>query len=1679
LIDVTVSGSGGGYRLNGVSDGNTSGSSFTSYIQTIGSNQGGTGGETFNGQIAEIDIYSGVLTSGQISTVEAALTAAYASTSPNILVGLATASPTNVYAGTPVTLNAPVAGATNTTTYQWQTDNGSSGAGFANIGGATTTNYVLDTTSLLGNYEYQLIATGGNSSTSAPVNLTVLAASAPLLVTNSATPSAITNYVGMIQTYTASFTGTLPMAYQWQMSTNMNGNGAVNLAGKTNTQLVLSNLQSTNSGFYSLQASNNVAPYVNNSPWEPLFVLPANSQPAGIAPLNLQCGGWQNPMGIDDPSPRLSWQVATTNTATRSQSVIAYQIQVASSLALLAGNQPDLWDSGTVYGQPFNAAYAGSPLASVQQVFWQVRVWDQNNSVSAWSPVATWTMGLLNTNDWQGGWLVSPLSNPSYRLTGCAWIWYPEGNPASSAPVATRYFRKSVVVRSASSLTNATLLVTADNSYSAYINGTQVGQGSDWTTVTPIGVTAQLTAGTNILAIAASNSGSAPNPAGLIGELVLNYADGVQTNIQMDATWKTTNALPSGSWQTLGFQDSSWSNALVLGTYGISPWGTAITIQNTNTSLPIFRRQFAVNPGLQCALICICGLGQYELSANGVKVGNALLAPGWSMYDRTCLYDTLDLTSYLTNGNNAVGVLLGNGMYNVQSTSRYTKFTGSFGPPKVIAQIYLFYTNGTSQIIPTDAQWQTASGPITYSHIYGGEDYDARLVQAGWDQAGFNASSWAAVTVTNGPGGSLRGQSHAAPPIIATQTLQPVRTNVLSSSTIVYDLGQNAALIPILTTHGQAGSVIQITPAELLNSDGTVNRTSVGGGSAYWQYTLAGTGSETWMPKFFYHGCRYLQVTLTAAPGSSQLPSVDVLPGVVIQSDSPAVGNFSCSNDLFNRTRTLIRWAQRNNLISILTDCPHRERLGWLEQCNLHGPSLRYEFNVSRLFAKAMQDMADSQTDFGSGLVPNIAPNFAGYDSGPFGDSPEWGSSAIIVPWQHYLFTGDDALLRNFYSSMTNYFGYLNRKAVNNFLNYNGLGDWYDIGPNAPGFPQNTPISLTADAYYCLDAQILGQAAAVLGKTSDAAQFNTLATNIGTAFNTTYYSPANGYYSTGSQTAQALPLYLGLVNATNQAAVMSELVSNINSAGLTSGEIGHRYLLRALTDMGRPDVVFNLHSGTNDPGYGYILNQGATALTEAWDGNPSDSQDHFMIGHITEWFYHDLAGIQYDPISPGFQHIIIKPAFVGNITWVNSSYDSVRGTIISDWQLTNNTATINVSIPIGSTGSIYLPLLGNLTTNLMVQESGTNIWQNGAVTGSSPGVTFSQVQGSGSQTYQVWTVGSGSYQFVWNVLAPPGGLTAAAGNSQVNLSWNAVPGASGYNLKRSLTSGGGYAVVAGALGTTNFTDTGLSNNTTYFYVVSTLGNGNESANSPEVSAIPHFPGSSAVIANPGFETPVISSYQYNPSGGSWAFTALSGNNGSGISANNSAFTTANPTAPQGVQVAYLQGLSSVSQSVGGFVPGAIYTMTFAAAQRNYQQNGGQTWNVTVDGTAAGSFAPPRSATNYVDYTASFTATAATHTLALAGTDVHGGDNTVLIDNVRLALTPSLTPPNLAWQMANGQMQIIWPPDHTGWELQMQTNSLGVGLGTNWTIVPGSSANDQIAFPMTPATGSVFYRLVYP
>jgi alpha-L-rhamnosidase len=711
----------------------------------------------------------------------------------------------------------------------------------------------------------------------------------------------------------------------------------------------------------------------------------------------------------------------------------------------------------------------------------------------------------------------------------------------------------------------------------------------------------------------------------------------------------------------------------------------------------IFRRDFFVKPKLKCALVNICGLGQYELSLNAKKVGDAFLSPGWTKYDKTCLYDTFDVTKSLVRGNNAIGIVLGNGMYNVIGGGRFTKFKGSFGPQKVIAQIRLEYANGAIEFVGTDENWRVAQSPITFDSIYGGEDFDARRVQKNWDKIAFDDSNWQRAKIVDGPGGRLRGLSCAAPPVREFEIHKPFACWTLASGDEVFDLGQNAAHVPRISISGMAGGSAKIFPSELTNADGSINQSSMGSGrrgKIWCEFTKATDGVEMWSPKFFYVGCRYLQIHLSSAQTNGVLPKIKSVAGIVIHSASKPVGEFECSNDLLNRVFKLVRWAQQNNMVSILTDCPHRERLGWLEQDHLNGPALRYDFDLSQLFSKIVNDISDSQLT--NGLVPTTAPEYAIFRNkndrnrlrDDFGDSPEWSSSFILIPWQQYEFDGDLSLFRKHYGSMKRYLDYLGSRATNLIVNY-GLGDWYDLGPNKPGVSQLTPIALTATAFYFEDANILARTAELLGKSDDAKRYSELADRIRIAFNQNFYDATDHFYATDSQCANAIPLVFGICDPSNRAAVVDAIVRDVQKNGLTAGDVGYRYLLRALADGGRSDVIFEMNNQSNRPGYGMQLAKGKTSLTEAWDGG--SSQDHFMLGQIQEWFFHDLAGIQNAPNTAGFQKIIIAPKIVGDLKWVHASYDSIRGKIVVNWGHNNGKFTLEVLTPPGTTAEVFVP----------------------------------------------------------------------------------------------------------------------------------------------------------------------------------------------------------------------------------------------------------------------------------------------------------------------------------------------------------------------------------------------------
>lgn len=1010
---------------------------------------------------------------------------------------------------------------------------------------------------------------------------------------------------------------------------------------------------------------------------------------AALVVSHLRCDWGANPVGVDSAAPRLSWQLASV---TRSARQIAWQVQAASSLAALRGGRADLWDSGRVASNAqFDVPYRGRALHTGERVFWRARAWDASGRPSPWSGVGTWTMGVMRPADWVAHWITDPeLLKLSRTKLGFStppvtnpdtpeWITLDLGASypitainldaiVHSAPQALgfpRWFK--VELANEPDFAHAT--VVADHTQRAI---------NPWLTRLRIPV-ANLTARyVRIYAPKLRMTAEEGKPAP-VGRLALRQIEVIANGRDV--------AIGAHVTASASLETRRWSAAAVVD-------GKEIPGANPRAADTLLvRREFDARAGIRRATLFVTGLGTYTLAINGTPVGAPdFFKPGWTTTARTCLYNTFDVTADIRRGRNAIGLTLAGGMYNVPEVpGHYTKFVSAPRPLVALAQLRIEYRDGRVETIATNSRWKVAAGPTTFAQVYGGEDYDARRNPAGWDRPGFDDSGWRAAVTAPAPGGALRGYSEAAPPVRAEATLPVLHTQVLRPGVTVYDLGQNAALLPRLEVRGVAGSTVRIIPAELLKADGSINPASTRPGhqDASWRYTLGGTGrTETWQPEFFYHGARYLEVVCTA-PAGSPLPVVEQLEGIAVHSDSAPVGHFRCSDVLFNRIDRLVRWAQANNLVSIITDCPHRERLGWLEQDHLNGPSIRYDFNATRLYAKVLDDIADAQRP--TGLVPDIAPEYVQF-SGPFRDSPEWGSAFIIAAWQQFVWTGDAEPLRRHFAGMKRYFAYLTSRAQDHLLNY-GLGDWYDLGPRGPGVAQLTPIPLTASAVYYQDAVALERIARRLDRPADAARFRRAAAAIARAFNARFYDPATKSYATGSQTSNAMPLALGLVPPADRAAVAAHLVQDVRAHGntLTSGDVGYRYLLRALAGAGRSDVVFAMNNQCAKPGYGYQLARGATSLTEAWDANPHSSQDHLMLGQIIEWFYGDLAGLAPDPAVPGFGRVIVRPNPVGDIRWVRASYDSVRGPVAVHWRRTGRRFVLDVTVPANATARVEIP----------------------------------------------------------------------------------------------------------------------------------------------------------------------------------------------------------------------------------------------------------------------------------------------------------------------------------------------------------------------------------------------------
>ena len=1045
----------------------------------------------------------------------------------------------------------------------------------------------------------------------------------------------------------------------------------------------------------------------------------------GISPINLQCESKSNPIGLSETSPRLSWQVVATTQGARGQYQSAYQIQVASSSQLLTSNQGDLWDTGQVVtNQTSQVVYAGPTLTSHQACYWRVQVWDKSGQSSGWSSPAAWTMGMLTTGEWTAQWIGRD-DAPAYNANGTTftqanWIWYPEGNPAVDAPAAPRWFRKVFTVPAGMGVAQALATMTADNSFALYVNGQLALSGDNWQQHYQTDISSFLVNGTNVLAIATTNgAGASPNPAGLIGSFDLTFSNRQTNSFQTDGTWITTNQL-AANWNQTNFKASGWINAMVLGTYGISPWGSSSS--KTYLAATMVRKDFNLAQLPARAVLYVTGQGLVEPRLNGAKVGNDYFVPGWTDYAQRLYYRAYDVTALLQTGSNAVGAILGDGWYRGNVAEFGQNIYGT--KTRLRAELHLFYAGGTNQVIASDASWQAGFGPIRQGDNQAGEVYDARLELPGWDNPGFSSLSWS--NVTTGAEISPTIQAHPAEPVQTNQTFVPIAITQPQSGLYVLNFGQNiSGWARLQVTNQPAGSQIIMRFGEWLNPDGTVFRDNLRTAAATDTYICKGGGVETWEPRFTYHGFQYMEVE-----GLAQPPAPNTFTAVHVNSGLSDAGSFQCSQDLINHIYSNMLWSVRDNHFDIPTDCDQRdERAGWCDGIEVMGTAMFMDQTES-FFSKWYQDIIDTKarattSDFGQ-QAPLVSDS--GFSAG-------WQDSVVFVPYYLYQTYGDIRPAQRLYTNMVNHLNYYAAYSSGFVGPNSGYGDWVAVDGS-------TPLNLISTAFYARCADMMFQMAQALGKTSDAATYSLLFTNIRSAFQTNFVA-GDGTVGSGSEGGYTLALAFNLLTPAQSALATNKLAGAVSAQNghPSSGMVTTHLLLPALTRIGRSDLAYQMLEKTDYPSWGYEVNLGATTIFELWnsvnaDGTVNTSQDgmnslnHANFGTCAEWFYQGILGI--DRLQPGFTKILINPQVGGGLTSAQGDYNSIRGQIASAWQLTNDTLTLNVTIPANTTAQINVP-----TTNASA------ITESGVPAASSSGVNFVGV----SNNAAIYTVGSGNYIF--------------------------------------------------------------------------------------------------------------------------------------------------------------------------------------------------------------------------------------------------------------------------------------------------------------------------------------------
>jgi alpha-L-rhamnosidase len=725
---------------------------------------------------------------------------------------------------------------------------------------------------------------------------------------------------------------------------------------------------------------------------------------------------------------------------------------------------------------------------------------------------------------------------------------------------------------------------------------------------------------------------------------------------------------------------------------------------------PIFRKVCTMKRAVASARLYITGLGYYEAYINGKRVGNSHLDPGWTDYKQTVLFSTYDVTSLLNSGSNVLGFWVGNGFYNPLPFRIFTeqrKFL-TIGRPKVRAQLLVKYTDGSKETFNTDTSWRVLYSPIMKNNVYLGETYDARKEIAGWEKSDFDVSSYKNAVLTSDPGGRMTAEIQ--PPIRETKVLKPTRMTEPRTGVFVFDMGQNFAGVARLKVKGPRGTKITIRYGEEVYSDASLNGiTAVGGNTkkiwdadrsikgspqTAWQedtYILKGNGgTEVWQPRFTFHGFRYVE--LTGFPGR---PTLDNIEGIRMCSDIQKVGNFTCSDQLINKIETAVEWTFLSNVFSLQSDCPHREKLGYGgdEACTLD--SYCYLFDMSTFHQNTVRNFREARRPSGAmtetAPFVGIADNGFGGGSGPIG----WQLAYCLTQKKLYDFYGNKRIIAENYDIFKKQVEFIRAHAKDNLIDkHNCLGDHEALDPETSSHTnmETRCIPVSATAHYYRHVMLLAEFAKLLNKQEDYRTYSNLAEDIKASFIKNFYNPETGIVGNGTQTTQCFALFYQLYPEGAKEKIFNQLINSIKATNnhIYTGMFSTSMILNLLSENGRSDLAYTLVTRRDYPGWGYMIDKGATTIWETWEYfDIVYSHNHPMFGSINDWFYKSLLGIH--STSPGFETITISPKPTDKLTWAKGSYESIRGKISVSWKNENKHFSMDVTIPFGVKAEIRIP----------------------------------------------------------------------------------------------------------------------------------------------------------------------------------------------------------------------------------------------------------------------------------------------------------------------------------------------------------------------------------------------------